>query len=65
MADLVIRGAQLVDGTGAYEPYFRMVKAIEGQSLDDLKEAADGLFMSPDAINVAVLHAMANATSLD
>ena len=55
----------LVDGTGAYEPYFRMVKAIEGQSLDDLKEAADGLFMSPDAINVAVLHAMANATSLD
>jgi EAL and modified HD-GYP domain-containing signal transduction protein len=55
----------LVDGTGAYEPYFRMVKAIEGQSLDDLKEAADGLFMSPDAINVAVLKAMANASSLD
>ncbi len=55
----------LVDGTGAYEPYFRMVKAIEGQSLDDLKEAGDSLFMSPDAINVAVLKAMANATSLD
>lgn len=55
----------LVDGTGAYEPYFRMVKAIEGQSLDDLKEATDSLFMSPDAINVAVLTAMANATSLD
>ena len=55
----------LVDGTGAYEPYFRMVKAIEGQTLDDIKEATDGLLMSHDAINTAVLRAMLNATSLD
>jgi EAL and modified HD-GYP domain-containing signal transduction protein len=55
----------LVDGTGAYEPYFRMVKAIEGHTLDDIKEATDGLLMSPEAINTAVLNAMINATSLD
>jgi EAL and modified HD-GYP domain-containing signal transduction protein len=55
----------LVDGTGVYEPYFRMVKAIEGHTFDDIKDATEGLFMSPEAINLAILRAMINATSLD
>jgi len=55
----------LVDGTGTYEPYFRMVKAIEGNVLGDIKEASDGLFMSAEAINTAILHALINASSLD
>ncbi len=55
----------LADGTGPYEPYFRLVKAIEGQSLDDIKTACDGLFMSPEAINAALLNAMSSAATLE
>lgn len=55
----------LVDGTGPYEPYFRMVKAIEGHTLDDIREACDSLMMAPQDINAAVLRAIASATQLD
>ena len=55
----------LVDGTGPYEPYFRMVKAIEGHTLDEIREACDGLMMAPQDINAAVLRAISSASQLD
>lgn len=55
----------LVDGSGPYEPYFRMVKAIEGHTLDDIREACDSLMMAPQDINAAILRAISAATQLD
>lgn len=55
----------LVDGTGPYEPYFRMIKAIEGSTLDEIREASDGLMMAQQDINNALLKAIAAASQLD
>jgi EAL and modified HD-GYP domain-containing signal transduction protein len=55
----------LADGTGPYQPYFSLVKAIEGQALDEIREASDNLMMSAQDINIAVLKAMSAATELD
>lgn len=55
----------LVDGTGPYEPYFRMIKAIEGATLDELREASEGLMMAQQDINSALLKAIAAASQLD
>ncbi|HIV72813.1 MAG TPA: HDOD domain-containing protein [Candidatus Aquabacterium excrementipullorum] len=55
----------LVDGTGPYEPYFRMIKAIEGTTLDEIREASDGLMMAQQDINSALLKAIAAASQLD
>jgi c-di-GMP phosphodiesterase len=55
----------LADGTGPYEPYFRLVKAIEGQQLDAIREASDDLLMSAQDINTAVLKALVAASDLD
>ena len=41
------------------------VKAMEGQTLDEIRESAEALFMSFADINRCVLKAMANATQLD
>ncbi|MBI5924425.1 MAG: HDOD domain-containing protein [Aquabacterium sp.] len=55
----------LADNTGPYEPYFRLVQAIEGSSVYDIKDAAEALMMSFGDINSAVIKAMANASQLD
>ncbi|RTL33613.1 MAG: HDOD domain-containing protein [Burkholderiales bacterium] len=55
----------LADNTGPYEPYFRLVQAIEGSSVYDVKEAAEALFMSFADINTAVIKAMSAASQLD
>jgi EAL and modified HD-GYP domain-containing signal transduction protein len=55
----------LVDGTGPYEPYFRMIKAIEGTTLDEIREASEGLLMAQQDINNALLKAIAAASQLD
>ncbi len=55
----------LADNTGPYEPYFKLVQAIEGNSLYDIKEAADALMMGFGDINSAVIKAMASASQLD
>jgi EAL and modified HD-GYP domain-containing signal transduction protein len=55
----------LVDGTGPYEPYFRMIKAIEGTTLDEIREASEGLMMAQQDINNALLKAIAAASQLD
>jgi len=55
----------LVDHDGPYAPYFRLVEAIEGQSLFDIRDAAEPLLISIGDINACLLKAMANAAQLD
>ncbi len=55
----------LVDHDGPYAPYFRLVEAIEGQSLFDIRDAAEPLLISIGDINACLLRAMANAAQLD
>ncbi|CAH0349202.1 EAL and HDOD domain-containing protein [Aquabacterium sp. CECT 9606] len=55
----------LVDGAGPYAPYLNVVKAMEGQTLAEIREAADGLMMSFGDINSAMLRAMSAGSQLD
>ena len=55
----------LVEGTGPYQPYFDLVKAIEAESLFDFRAAADTLMMSVSEINRAELRALTSAAQLD
>ncbi|HJV61297.1 MAG TPA: HDOD domain-containing protein [Albitalea sp.] len=55
----------LVEGTGPYQPYFELVKAVEAESLFDFKAAADSLMMSVGEINRAELRALTAAAQLD
>lgn len=55
----------LVDHTGPYEPYFNLVKAVEGSTMYDIKEAADHMMMSFSDINGAILRALKAASQLE
>ncbi len=55
----------LVDGTGPYQPYFELVRAVEAESLFDFRAAADNLMMSVSEINRAELRALTAAAQLD
>ena len=55
----------LVDGSGPYMPYFNLVRAIESESLYDLRECADALMMGMREVNQATLRALAMAAQLD
>lgn len=55
----------LVDGTGPYQPYFDVVRAVEQESLFDIREAADKLMVSVAEINRAMLRALAAASQLE
>jgi len=55
----------LAEGAGPYEPYFNLIKAIEGNSLYDIKEAAEALMLTMGDINAAVIKAMTAASQLD
>ncbi len=55
----------LAEHTGPYEPYFKLVQAIEGNSVYDIKEAADNLMLSFDDINPALIKAMIAAGQLE
>jgi EAL and modified HD-GYP domain-containing signal transduction protein len=55
----------LAEHTGPYEPYFQMVQAIENGIVYDIREAAEGLMLSFDDINAALLRAMNTASQLD
>ena len=39
----------------AHEPYFNLVKAVEGSTMYDIKEAADNMLLTFQDINEAVL----------
>lgn len=55
----------LVDHSGPYEPYFNLVKAVEGSIMFDIKEAADNMMMTFTDINGAILRALKNASQLE
>lgn len=55
----------LAEETGPYEPYFKLVRAIEGHTLYDIKDAAEVLMMGFDDINSAVMRALANSAELE
>jgi EAL and modified HD-GYP domain-containing signal transduction protein len=55
----------LAEGSGPYQPYFDVVKAIEGESLYDFRAAAESTFMSVSEINRAQLRALTAAAELD
>jgi EAL and modified HD-GYP domain-containing signal transduction protein len=55
----------LVEGTGPYRPFFDVVRAVEEESLFDIRETADALMMSLAEVNRAVLSALAAASKLD
>jgi EAL and modified HD-GYP domain-containing signal transduction protein len=51
--------------TGPFQPYVELVKAVEGDSLFDVRDAAETLMMSVSEINRAVLRALMAASELD
>lgn len=55
----------LAESTGPYQPYFELVRAIEAESLFDVREAADKLLVGMAEINNAVLHALGAANQLE
>ncbi len=55
----------LIDASGPYQPYVELVHAVEGQSLHDIRAAADGLLMGIAEINRAQLRALAAAAQLE
>ena len=55
----------LADGTGPYQPYVEVVRAVEAGSLFDFREAADKLMMSVTEINRAQLRALTAASELE
>jgi c-di-GMP phosphodiesterase len=55
----------LVESTGPYQPYLEIVRAVELESLFDIREAAERLMMSVAEINRALLRALAAAAQLD
>jgi EAL and modified HD-GYP domain-containing signal transduction protein len=55
----------LVDETGPFVPFLQLVRAIESESVYDIRECADALLMDAREINGAVLRALAGASQLE
>ena len=55
----------LVDDTGPFAPYLAMVRAAEGESVTDFRDAAENLLMSVAEINRALLRALTGAAALE
>jgi len=55
----------LVGNTGPYYAYFELVRAIEGESLFDVREAAEKLLLGIGEINRAQLRALSAAAQLE
>ncbi len=55
----------LLQDSGPFHPYLELVRAIEAESLFDMREWADKLFMTPGECNRALLAALAAARALD
>jgi hypothetical protein len=54
-----------VDAAGPFHPYFEVVRAVEHESLFDIREAADRPLISVAEINRADLRALAIAAQLE
>lgn len=54
----------LVDGQGPYQPMLEVVRAVENESLYDVRESAERLLLGVAEINRAVLRALAQAVQI-
>jgi EAL and modified HD-GYP domain-containing signal transduction protein len=54
----------LVDGVGPYQPYMDIVRAVENESLFDVRDSAERLLLGVGEINRAVLRALAQAAQI-
>ena len=55
----------LVEGSGPFQPYLELVRAIESESVFDYRQAAEQLMLEPIEINHCVLRALAKANQLE
>jgi EAL and modified HD-GYP domain-containing signal transduction protein len=55
----------LVEGTGPYQPYFDLVRAVEGESVFDIRNAAEQLMLGIAEVNHAEMRALSGAGQLD
>ena len=55
----------LIENSGPYQPYVELVHAVEGQSLLDIRAAAERLLLGIGEINRAQLRALAAAAQLE
>jgi len=54
----------LVDGVGPFQPYMDIVRAVENESLFDVRDSAERLLLGVGEINRAVLRALAQAAQI-
>jgi EAL and modified HD-GYP domain-containing signal transduction protein len=54
----------LVDGEGPYQPFMEVVRAVENESLFDVRDSANRLLLGVGEINRAVLQALAQAAQI-
>jgi len=59
-----VQQALLSDG-GPYQPYLELARAVEAESVFDIREMTEQLFLSPSDVNRALLKALHVARSLD
>jgi EAL and modified HD-GYP domain-containing signal transduction protein len=55
----------LAENSGPYQPYCALVQAVEGDELEPIRQACDGLISGPKETNRALLQALATAAQLD
>ena len=57
--------AALAEDSGPYWPYCQLIRAVEAESLFDIRDAAEQLLMGQGEVNRALLHALAGASQLE
>jgi len=57
--------AALVDGTGPYAPYLALARAIEAETVFDIRAAADAVMLAMSGVNAALLRALSAAKQID
>jgi EAL and modified HD-GYP domain-containing signal transduction protein len=55
----------LAEDAGPYWPYCQLIRAVEAESLFDIRDAAELLLMGQGEVNRALLHALAGASQLE
>jgi EAL and modified HD-GYP domain-containing signal transduction protein len=58
-------GQALLGVSGPFVPYLELVRAIEQESVIDIRERADSLMVGLSEVNRALLAALATAAQLD
>ena len=55
----------LAEEAGPYWPYLQLIRAVEAESLFDMREAAEQLLMGQAELNRSLLRALAGASRLE